>query len=271
MPNEGDDANVENHVEGHGIATTTTTTTTTPASQGPLLLGPIRFRLTRQKLSDAVVGARTKRKNPRRGPTRKRSKQARCEMHPIFERLGLARTKGQVNILIVGEMDFSFAMDCSLYLQPGIHHITATTFFDTAEVPKKIKRLVQNSIRVLRKRGVDVQTTVDATKLDDGHNLNRTLDHSTNELAAAAQEGPHNDSSLVSGDITRRLSRDDGTPACCSPRLFDRVIFCFPRGSSVSGIRSENDELLNGFFKTAAKVLAPNGYEIAGLQTPIQI
>ena len=113
-----------------------------------------RLNLTRTKFPEHVIEMRSKRKNARRGPARKRSKQDRLPCYPAFRSFGFERPN--LHVLIVGEMDFSFAMDCSNYRRQGLY-FTASTFFDETTIPKKIKRLFRNSIRVLKKRGVCVR------------------------------------------------------------------------------------------------------------------
>lgn len=154
-----------------------------------------RFNLTRMELPDEILRARAKRKSARRGPTRKRSKEVRgtknstrcmhhtcsrhhlirrthartdsvfsygvlmqapAELHPIFHHFGFD-SHTPVRVLLVGEMDFSFAMDCSNFRRPGLLHLTATTYFGMDSIPKRIRGLFRNSARVLRKRGVDVR------------------------------------------------------------------------------------------------------------------
>jgi len=91
-----------------------------------------------------------------------------------------------------------------------------------------------------------VQTNVDATKLDDYSNLHSYAPPFDNESQDHSRAEPSSESDRERTPQAQQV-------------LYDTIIFCFPRGSSVSGVRSENDDLLSGFFRSGAKVLSPTG------------
>jgi hypothetical protein len=203
-------------------------------------------------------------------------------------------TMTTTNVLLVGEMDLSFAMDLSQHLRPGRHHLCATTYFDEESMAKRIRGLFRNSARVLRKRGVDVQTNVDATRLDDPANLNRAVvvvgaaaattatraggdgdggggggggggssggkNGSNGAGGSGADTGGDNGASGDSSKSGAGCGGVGGGGDGAAPlRQFDTIAFCFPRGSDISGVRVENDDLLSGLFKSATHVLRPGG------------
>ncbi len=184
-----------------------------------------------------------------------------------------ATAAATTNVLLVGEMDLSFAMDLSQHLRPGAHHLCATTYFDEDSIAKRIRGLFRNSARVLRKRGVDVQTNVDATRLDDAANLNRTAVTTAAAVAAssAAATALAATTTRAGGGANGANDGGGGGGVSCSGgddclagqqqllRQFDTIVFCFPRGSDMSGVRAENDDLLSGLFRSATHVLRPGG------------
>ena len=120
--------------------------------------------------------------------------------------------------LIVGEADFSFALALTTAHGRSLPALCATTHATEAHAlsGKLWKRLRQN-VRVLRKRGVTVLFSVDATAL----------------------------SSATVGDAP-----------------LERVIFCFPRATTVCGVHAANAALLGGFFAKAKALLAPRSGRI---------
>jgi hypothetical protein len=211
-----------------------------------------------------------------------------CETGRAGEKELLLEDNKPFSTLVLGEMDFSFAAALTdrrfNYGNPLGPGLCATSFIRSAEyAATRVARKVRQTVRLLRKRGATVLHGVDAT------DILKTLELA---YAAASPTG-----SSRRGKKRRRVSEDEdaghgagavGLPpskgasssACSnrsstvdprnessgralsttlSRRSFARIVFCFPRATTVTGVRLENAALLRGFFTSAKSVLERGG------------
>jgi hypothetical protein len=169
-------------------------------------------------------------------------------------------------------MDFSFTYDIVRFLPDcsvlDLHQpppIYASTYIKVELVPKKIRKVVINTAKRLRKRGLSVQFGVDAM------NLQQTLDFSgadvrvyhemmkqrrrtvgaSDGLATVASTPPPSLSSSSSSTSSSSSSPfQSHAPSKGSGNIFSTVVFCFPRARVASGDQADNYLLFEDFFRS---------------------
>jgi 25S rRNA (uracil2634-N3)-methyltransferase len=161
------------------------------------------------------------------------------------------------SVLLVGEGDFSFAL--SLKRGLGVRKVTATSYDSAEEVARKYPQAAENIAALL---------SGDPPKKDGEE------EEEQDEIAAAL-DGWDSDSSPKteteyavhhSIDATALLKRRVFSK---SSKRYDRIVFQFPH---VGGITKDQDrqvrsnqQLLLGFFKSAAPLLSPTGTVVVTL------
>eukprot|EP00941_MAST-03F_sp_MAST-3F-sp1_P005176 g5176.t1 len=168
--------------------------------------------------------------------------------------------------LIVGEMDFSFSMSLSRQsfneskpLRNGL--VLTTSFIEKEDFSStRLCKIIRKNIRILGKRGVIVQHGVDATNLLQTIDWN-ACEHEVKKIIQNAEvkkdenHRPTDDIDLVvTGTSERKLEMSSQVP-----HKFDRIIFCFPRATTITGSHPDNLVLLRRFFESAKTLLATNG------------
>jgi hypothetical protein len=139
-------------------------------------------------------------------------------------------TPRRQNVLLVGEMDFTFSLSLTKQLDASLVQLTCTSFIDEEGYANtRISKKVRQVVRILKKRGATVVHGIDAQKLDSYSSL-ASFDES--ELNASTTLSPS--------------------------KQYDAIVFCFPRQTTITGPRDENNNLLLKFLKSGLPLLNGN-------------
>ena len=121
------------------------------------------------------------------------------------------------NILIIGEMDFSFSLSLTKQLSNSFFDCMCTSYIDSYD-STKLQKKVSQTVRVLEKWGASVAHGIDGRCM--------------HEYKSIVHRHPVSLSS------------------------YDAIVFCFPRQTTFTGPRDENTDLLLNFFRSATSLLS---------------